>query len=104
MCIRDSGGGAKAETVTAALEVLESEEEVTSVLVNIFGGITRCDLVAEGIVAATKGKELKWPLIIRLDGTNSKEGLEILSNYSNEKLIISESMDDAARAAVESGK
>ena len=100
----DIGGGAKAETVTAALEVLESEEEVTSVLVNIFGGITRCDLVAEGIVAATKGKELKWPLIIRLDGTNSKEGLEILSNYSNEKLIISESMDDAARAAVESGK
>ena len=73
----DIGGGAKAETVTAALEVLESEEEVTSVLVNIFGGITRCDLVAEGIVAATKGKELKWPLIIRLDGTNSKEGLEI---------------------------
>ena len=51
-----------------------------------------------------QGKELKWPLIIRLDGTNSKEGLEILSNYSNEKLIISESMDDAARAAVESGK
>ena len=100
----DIGGGAKAETVTAALEVLESEEEVTSVLVNIFGGITRCDLVAEGIVAATKGKELKWPLIIRLDGTNSTEGLEILSNYSNEKLIISESMDDAARAAVESGK
>ena len=100
----DIGGGAKAETVTAALEVLESEEEVTSVLINIFGGITRCDLVAEGIVEATKGKVLKWPLIVRLDGTNSKEGLEILSKNSNEKIIISESMDDAAKAAVEGGK
>ena len=100
----DIGGGAKAETVTAALEVLESEEEVTSVLINIFGGITRCDLVAEGIVEATKGKLLKWPLIVRLDGTNSKEGLEILSKNANEKIIISESMDDAAKAAVEGGK
>ena len=100
----DIGGGAKAETVTAALEVLESEEEVTSVLINIFGGITRCDLVAEGIVEATKGKVLKWPLIVRLDGTNSKEGLEILSKNANKKIIISESMDDAAKAAVEGGK
>ena len=100
----DIGGGAKAETVTAALEVLESEEDVTSVLINIFGGITRCDLVAEGIVEATKGKVLKWPLIVRLDGTNSKEGLEILSKNSNEKIIITESMDDAAKAAVEGGK
>ena len=100
----DIGGGAKAETVTAALEVLESEKEVTSVLINIFGGITRCDLVAKGIVEATNGKELKWPLVVRLDGTNSKEGLEILSKNLNEKIIISESMDDAAKAAVESGK
>ena len=100
----DIGGGAKAETVTAALEVLESEEEVTSVLINIFGGITRCDLVAEGIVEATKGKVLKWPLIVRLDGTNSKEGLEILSKNTNEKIIISESMAHAAKAAVEGGK
>ena len=100
----DIGGGAKAETVTAALEVLESEEDVTSVLINIFGGITRCDLVAEGIVEATKGKVLKWPLVVRLDGTNSKQGLEILSKNTNEKIIISESMDHAAKAAVEGGK
>ena len=70
----DIGGGAKAETVTAALEVLESENNVKSVLINIFGGITRCDLVAEGIVEATKGKDLKWPIIVLLDRTNSKEG------------------------------
>ena len=100
----DIGGGAKAETVTAALEVLESEKEVTSVLINIFGGITRCDLVAKGIVEATNGKELKWPLVVRLDGTNSKEGLEILSKNLNEKIIISESMDDAAKAAVKGSK
>ena len=97
----DIGGGAKAETVTAALEVLESENNVKSVLINIFGGITRCDLVAEGIVEATKGKDLKWPIIVRLDGTNSKEGLNILQENSNEKITISSSMDDAAKLAVE---
>ena len=96
----DIGGGAKAETVTAALEVLESDSNVKSVLINIFGGITRCDLVAEGIVEATKGKFLKWPIIVRLDGTNSKEGLKILSQFKNEKIIISESMDEAAKLAV----
>jgi len=96
----DIGGGAKAETVTAALEVLESENNVKSVLINIFGGITRCDLVAEGIVKATKGKDLKWPIIVRLDGTNSKEGLAILQENSNEKITISSSMDDAAKLAV----
>ena len=96
----DIGGGAKAETVTAALEVLESENNVKSVLINIFGGITRCDLVAEGIVEATKGKDLKWPIIVRLDGTNSKEGFTILQENSNEKITISSSMDDAAKLAV----
>ena len=100
----DIGGGAKAETVTSALEVLESESEVKSVLINIFGGITRCDLVAEGIVEATKGKVLKWPIVVRLDGTNSKEGLEILKDNKNEKIIISDSMDEAAIAAVKEAK
>jgi len=97
----DIGGGAKAETVTAALEVLESEDNVKSVLINIFGGITRCDLVANGIVEATRGKELKWPIIVRLDGTNSKEGLSILEQNTNEKITISSSMDEAAKLAVE---
>ena len=97
----DIGGGAKAETVTAALEVLESEDNVKSVLINICGGITRCDLVANGIVEATKGKELKWPIIVRLDGTNSKEGLSILEQNTNEKITISSSMDEAAKLAVE---
>ena len=100
----DIGGGAKAETVTAALEVLETEDDVKSVLINIFGGITRCDLVAECIVEATSGKKLKWPITVRLDGTNSKEGLEILEKNKNEKITISESMDEAAQIAVKAGQ
>ena len=99
----DIGGGAKSETVSAALEVLETDSNVKSVLINIFGGITRCDLVADGIVEATSGKKLKWPIIIRLDGTNSKEGLEILKNNPNDNIFISENMDEAAKLAVESG-
>lgn len=99
----DIGGGAKAETVSSALEVLEADENVKSVLINIFGGITRCDLVAEGIIEATKGKELVWPIIIRLDGTNSLEGLEILKANPNEKIFIEESMDSAAKLAVQKG-
>ena len=82
----DIGGGAKAETVTAALEVLESEDNVKSVLINIFGGITRCDLVANGIVEATKGKELKWPIIVRLDGTNSKKDYLFWNKIQMKKL------------------
>ena len=99
----DIGGGAKAETVSSALEVLEADQNVKSVLINIFGGITRCDLVAEGIIEATKGKELVWPIIIRLDGTNSLEGLEILRVNPNEKIFIEESMDSAAKLAVQKG-
>jgi len=98
----DIGGGAKSETVSAALEVLETDPSVKSVLINIFGGITRCDLVAEGIVEATNGKKLKWPIVIRLDGTNSKEGLEILKNNPNDNIFISVNMDEAAKLAVES--
>lgn len=96
----DIGGGAKAETVSAALEVLETDESVLSVFINIFGGITRCDLVAQGIVEATKGKDLKWPIVIRLDGTNATEGLEILRENPNEKIVITETMNQAAELAV----
>ena len=99
----DIGGGAKAETVSSALEVLEADKNVKSVLINIFGGITRCDLVAKGIIEATRGKKLVWPIIIRLDGTNSIEGLELLKENPNENIFIEESMDSAAKLAVEKG-
>ena len=86
--------------MSAALDVLETDESVTSVFINIFGGITRCDLVAEGIVEATRGKNLKWPIVIRLDGTNATEGLEILKQNPNEKIFITETMNQAAELAV----
>ncbi|MDC0606328.1 ADP-forming succinate--CoA ligase subunit beta [Acidimicrobiia bacterium] len=100
----DIGGGAKAETVSAALEVLETDDSVASVFINIFGGITRCDLVAQGIVEATKGKDLKWPIVIRLDGTNATEGLKILRDNPNEKIIITETMNEAAELSVKGNR
>jgi succinyl-CoA synthetase beta subunit len=100
----DIGGGAKAETVSAALEVLETDDSVSSVFINIFGGITRCDLVAQGIVEATKGKDLKWPIVIRLDGTNATEGLKILRDNPNEKIIITETMNEAAELSVKGNR
>ena len=96
----DIGGGAKAETVSSALEVLEDDSNVKSVLINIFGGITRCDLVANGIVDATKGKNLPWQIVVRLDGTNAREGRSILQENSHENIIVAENMKDAARMAV----
>ena len=100
----DIGGGAKAETVSAALEVLETDDSVSSVFINIFGGITRCDLVAQGIVEATQGKDLKWPIVIRLDGTNATEGLKILRDNPNEKIIITETMNEAAELSVKGNR
>ena len=100
----DIGGGAKAETVSAALEVLETDDSVSSVFINIFGGITRCDLVAQGIVEVTKGKDLKWPIVIRLDGTNATEGLKILRDNPNEKIIITETMNEAAELSVKGNR
>jgi len=96
----DIGGGAKAETVSSALEVLEDDSNVKSVLINIFGGITRCDLVANGIVDATRGKNLPWKIVVRLDGTNAKEGRSILQESPHKNIIVAENMKDAARMAV----
>src|SRR5215210_6979044 len=74
----DAGGGSKAEAIVDAHEVITSDPKVTAILFNIFGGITRCDEIAKGIVEASKQIELKVPLVVRLDGTNSEEGLRIL--------------------------
>ena len=96
----DIGGGAKSKTVSDALEVLQDDESVKSVLINIFGGITRCDLVAEGIVDATKGKSLPWKIVVRLDGTNAQEGRETLKANPHENIVVAENMKEAARLAV----
>ena len=69
----DVGGGADEEMIENGFRIILSDPSVKGIFINIFGGITRCDLVAEGIVEATNGKELKWPIVIRLDGTNSTD-------------------------------
>jgi succinyl-CoA synthetase beta subunit len=97
----DVGGGAGAETITNALEVLIHDEAVRAVLVNIFGGITRCDLVAQGITEALSRLELPWPLVVRLDGTNAVEGREILAEVDPDRLVPAATMREAAEKAVE---
>jgi succinyl-CoA synthetase beta subunit len=100
----DVGGGAGAETITNALEVLTGDDSVRSVLINIFGGITRCDLVAQGIVEAIEGLDLPWPLVVRLDGTNATEGREILGAAASDLVIPAATMREAAEKAVELAK
>ena len=96
----DIGGGAKSKNVSDALEILQDDKSVKSVLINIFGGITRCDLVAEGIVDATREKSLPWKIVVRLDGTNAQEGREILKTNPHENIVVVENMKEAARLAV----
>lgn len=102
----DIGGGANAELMTAALEVINSDAKVRSILINIFGGITRGDEVAKGIVEAIRRVQLRAPIVIRLDGTNALEAHQILDNAGIPKsqLSIRSTMLDAARAAVELAK
>jgi succinyl-CoA synthetase beta subunit len=96
----DIGGGANAAVMAAALEVINSDERVTAILVNIFGGITRCDEVARGIVEALGKVELRSPIVLRLDGTNAEEGHQILSEHQSERLVVAPTMLEAARTAV----
>ncbi len=91
----DVGGGATKEAVAAAFKILLSDEKVEGVLVNIFGGIMRCDVIAEGICAAVEEVEVKVPLVVRLEGTNVDRGREILSD-SGLSLITADDLDDAA--------
>jgi succinyl-CoA synthetase beta subunit len=97
----DAGGGSKAEAIVDALTVITSDEKVTAILFNIFGGITRCDEIAKGIVTASSQLELEAPLVVRLDGTNSEEGLKILAEADLPNLHQETTMLDAARRVVE---
>ncbi|HZD02198.1 MAG TPA: ADP-forming succinate--CoA ligase subunit beta [Actinomycetes bacterium] len=99
----DVGGGASAETMAAGLEVVLSDHKVRSVLVNIFGGITRGDLVAEGILGALErlGDRVQVPLVVRLDGTNAEEGRELLAKSPSDKVVTAATMLEAAAKAVE---
>lgn len=97
----DLGGGASASVMTSALEVINTDPNVKSVFINIFGGITRCDAVANGIIEALSRVELKSPLVIRLDGTNAYEAREILDPFLSEMILMRPTMLEAARTAVD---
>ena len=96
----DVGGGANREKVTAAFKLIMSDKNVQGVLVNIFGGIMKCDVIAEGVVAAAKEVSLSVPLVVRLEGTNVEKGKEILLK-SGLPIIAAENLADAAQKVVE---
>jgi succinyl-CoA synthetase beta subunit len=95
----DVGGGASKEKVTAAFKIITADPAVKGILVNIFGGIMRCDVIAEGVIAAVKEVGLKVPLVVRLEGTRVKEGKEILDK-SGLNVISADDLDDAAQKIV----
>jgi succinyl-CoA synthetase beta subunit len=97
----DVGGGATAERVSAAFKLILSNENVSAILVNIFGGIVRCDAIAEGIISAVKEVGVSVPVIVRLEGTNVKKGRELLAN-SGLDIISADDLTDAAKKAVAS--
>ena len=99
----DVGGNAKKEQITEALRILNSDKHVKSILINIFGGIMRCDVVAQGIVDAVREMKLDLPLIVRLEGTNVAKGKEILKS-SGLNIIPANDLCDAAKKAVASLK
>jgi succinyl-CoA synthetase beta subunit len=96
----DIGGGANADVMAAALEVINSDPAVRSILVNIFGGITRVDEVANGVLEALDRVEISSPIVLRLDGTNAVAGREILADHLSDRLVAEPTMLDAARRAV----
>ena len=99
----DVGGGATKEKVTEAFKIITSDPNVKGILVNIFGGIMRCDIIAEGVIAAVKEVGLKVPLVVRLEGTNVELGKEIIRN-SGLNVIAADNLSDAAQKIVKAVK
>ena len=95
----DVGGGASKEKVSAAFKIILSDKNVKGILVNIFGGILRCDELAKGLVDAAREVKLKVPLVVRLSGTNFEKGKEIL-NESKLKILSATDLDDAAKKII----
>jgi succinyl-CoA synthetase beta subunit len=97
----DIGGGANADVMAGALEVITNDPNVRSIFINIFGGITKGEEVANGIVQALGRVQIDSPIVIRLDGTNAEEGRRILEPHLSDRLQLQPTMLDAARKAVE---
>ena len=95
----DVGGGATTEKVTAAFKIITSDPQVKGILVNIFGGIMRCDVIADGVISAVKDVGLQVPLVVRLEGTNVKKGKQIIEQ-SGLNVIAADDLDDAAQKIV----
>ncbi len=100
----DVGGGASAELMATSLEVILSDPSVRSVLINIFGGITRGDLIAKGVLEALEKVQARVPLVVRLDGTNAEEGRRILTDAANPAIVPAATMLDAAQTAANLAK
>jgi len=100
----DIGGGANAEVMAGALEVINNDPDVKSIFINIFGGITKGDEVANGIVTALGRVKIDAPIVIRIDGTNAEEGRAILAEHESDMLQSKPTMLEAARTAVELAK
>ena len=96
----DIGGGANADVMAGALEVINNDPNVKAIFINIFGGITRGEEVANGILEAMKRVDIESPIVIRLDGTNAAEGRAILEPNLSDKLLMETTMLDAATTAV----
>ena len=99
----DVGGGATADKVTAAFKIITSDPNVKGILVNIFGGIMRCDVIAEGVIQAVQEVGLKVPLVVRLEGTKVQEGKDLINN-SPLDVIAADDLDDAAEKIVKAVK
>ena len=99
----DVGGGATKERVTEAFKIILSDDNVEGILVNIFGGIMRCDIIAEGVVAAAKEVSLSVPLVVRLEGTNVDQGKQIMAD-SGLPIISADDLGDAAEKIVKAVK
>jgi succinyl-CoA synthetase beta subunit len=97
----DAGGGSRAEAITQAVEVILSNENVTAVLFNIFGGITRCDEVARGLIEAFNQINPQVPFVVRLDGTNDVEGRQLLADANLPNVYAESTMLGAAKKVVE---
>jgi succinyl-CoA synthetase beta subunit len=100
----DLGGGGDAQGVVDALEIITGDPQVRSILFNVFGGITRCDLVAQGVLEALDRVEAHVPIVVRLDGTNAEEGRRLLTEAAPPNVIVEPTMLEAARRAVELAK
>jgi succinyl-CoA synthetase beta subunit len=99
----DVGGGASKEKVAAAFKIITADPNVKGILVNIFGGIMKCDVIAEGVVAAVKEVGLKVPLVVRLEGTNVERGKQIIRE-SGLNVLPADNLDDAAQKIVKAVK